>query len=132
VRAALLAGAAYFAALFGTGTAFGVARELYVAPLFSPLTALLLELPMILAVAYVVCSWIADYLQVGDSWTDNVAMGATTLALLVAGDVALSLFLPARPGMPVAGAWAPALGFAAQAVASALPLLRRGRRPSSQ
>ena len=132
MKAALLAGASYFAALLGTGTAFGVARELYVASHFSPLTALLLELPMILAVAYVACSWIADYLQVSDSWEDNIAMGATTLALLVAGDVALSFLLPARSGMSVAGAWAPALGFAAQAVASAFPLLRRARRPSNR
>ena len=129
MKAALLAGIAYFGVLFGMGTAFGVARVLYVAPHFSPALALLLELPVMLAVAFVVSSWIADYLQVDSGRTHRFAMGGTTFILLIAAEFALSLLLSgqgSRAATAVPGTWISALGFAAQAVASVFPLMRKG------
>lgn len=130
MKAAFLAGAAYFTALFGAGTAFGVVRVFYVAPHFSSLTALLLELPLILAVAYVVSSWIADYLQVGPQRGYRMAMGGTAFALLIVAEIGIPLVLSAGPSTPgstlVAG-----LGFAAQALACAFPLIRRDLRAPS-
>ena len=111
------------------GTGFGAARVLYLAPHISPTLALLLELPLMLAIAFVVSSWIADYLQVDSDLTCRVAMGGTTLILLIAAEFALSRLLDGQ-GMRAAtaapGAWATVIGFAAQAVAAAFPLLRVG------
>ena len=126
MKAALLAGVAYFTALFGAGTAFDLARIHYVAPHPSPLFAFLFALPMILAVAYLVCSWIADYLHVDTNAGHRITMCGTTFVLLVAADFALSLMLsgePSRAAATPASTWVPGLGFAAQALASALPLM---------
>jgi hypothetical protein len=128
VKAALLAGIAYFGVLFGMSAAFGVARVLYVAPHFSPALALLLELPVMLAVAFVVSSWIADYLQVDPGLTHRFAMGGRTFILLIVAEFPLSLLLAGQGSRAATGApgtWISALGFAAQAVASAFPLMRK-------
>jgi len=126
MKAALLAGVAYFTVLFGTGTAFDLARIHYVAPHPSPLIAFLFALPMILAVAYLVCSWIAEYLHVGTNTGHRNTMGGTTFVLLVAADFALSVVLsgePSRAAAAPAGTWGPGLGFAVQTLASAFPLM---------
>jgi hypothetical protein len=104
MKAALLAGAVYFAVLFGAGTAFGLARVLFV-------------------------SWLADHLQVGPRLADRVAMGGTAFVLLIAAEGALSLVLGGRlteVSTTSADAWAPTVGFAAQAAACAFPLMRGG------
>ena len=62
MKAALVAGAAYFAVLFGAGTAFGLARVLFVSPHLGVLGGVLVELPIILALAWVVCGWLASHL----------------------------------------------------------------------
>ena len=54
MKAALVAGAAYFAVLFGAGTAFGLARVLFVSPHLGVLGGVLVELPTMLALAWVV------------------------------------------------------------------------------
>jgi hypothetical protein len=125
MKAALLAGVAYFTVLFGTGAAFDLARIHYVGPHLSPLMAFLFALPVILAVAYLVCSWITDYLRVGTNTGHCIAMGGTTFTLLVAADVALSLVLAGEPSRAAAAATTsePGLGFAVQALASAFPLM---------
>lgn len=125
MRVALLAGVAYFAGLFGTGTAFGLARFLHATPYSPPLIALLLEVPMILAVGYLICSWLGDYLKVGNKTGVRIMMCGTTFALLVAADFAVSLVLSGEPWRAATsvGTWEPGLGFAAQALASAFPLI---------
>ena len=64
MRAALLGGIVYFGALFGTGSVLGVARVLYVAPHATPLAALLMEVPLILVIAYLISGWITDFFDV--------------------------------------------------------------------
>ena len=129
MKAAFLAGAAYFAVLFGAGTAFGLARVLLVSPHLGTLGGVLVELPIILALAWVVCGWLANHLQVGPRLAYRVAMGGTAFVLLIAAEVALSLVLGGRlteATTSAADEWAPALGFAAQAAACAFPLVRGG------
>ena len=129
MKAALVAGAAYFAVLFGAGTAFGLARVLFVSPHLGVLGGVLVELPIILALAWVVCGWLASHLQVGPRLAWRVTMGGTAFVLLIAAEVALSLVLGGRLTEATASAaddWGPALGFAAQAAACAFPLVRGG------
>ena len=129
MKAGLLAGAAYFAVLFGAGTAFGLARVLFVSPHLGALGGVLVELPIMMALAWVVCGWLADHLQVGPRLAFRVAMGGTAFVLLIAAEVALSLVLGGRlteVSVNSADEWAPAVGFAAQAAACAFPLIRGG------
>jgi hypothetical protein len=129
MKAGLLAGLAYFAVLFGAGTAFGLARVLFISPHLGVLGGVLVELPVILAVAWGVCGWLANHLQVGPRVADRVAMGGTAFVLLMAAEVALSRLLGGRltdAAITSADTWAPALGFAAQAAACAFPLIRGG------
>lgn len=129
MKAGFLAGAAYFAILFGAGTAFGLARVLFVSPHLGTLGGVLVELPVMMALAWVVCGWLADHLQVGPRLAYRVAMGGTAFVLFIAVEVALSLVLGGRlteVSMNSADAWAPAVGFAAQAAACAFPLIRVG------
>jgi hypothetical protein len=126
MKAALLAGVAYFAGLFGAGSAFGLARFLHATPSSPPLIALLLEVPMILTVAYFVCGWIADSLQVGTSAGLRIMMSVTTFALLVTADFAVSLVLSDEPWRAAAdstGTWGSGPGFAMQVLASTFPLI---------
>jgi hypothetical protein len=71
MKAGLLAGLAYFTVLFGAGTAFGLARMLFVSPHLGVLGGVLMELPVMLAVAWVVCGWLANHLQVGPRVADR-------------------------------------------------------------
>jgi hypothetical protein len=129
MKAAVVAGAAYFAVLFGAGTAFGLARVLFVSPHLGVLGGVLVELPIMLALAWVVCGWLANHMQVGPRLAWRVAMGGTAFVLLIAAEVALSRVLGGRlmeVATSAANDWAPALGFAAQAAACAFPLVRGG------
>src|SRR5207344_1384435 len=96
MKAGFLAGAAYFAILFGAGTAFGLARVLFVSPHLGTLGGVLVELPVMMALAWVVCGWLADHLQVGPRLAYRVAMGGTAFVLFIAVEVALSLVLGGR------------------------------------
>ena len=129
MKAGFLAGAAYFAALFGAGAAFGLARVLFVSPHLGALGGVLVELPIMVTLAWVVCGWLTDHLQVGPRLAWRVAMGGTTFVLLIAAEVGLALVLGGRltdVSLSSADAWAPAVGFAAQAAACAFPLIRGG------
>jgi hypothetical protein len=48
-----------------------------------------------LALAWVVCGWLANHLQVGPRLAFRAAMGGTAFVLFVAAEVALSLVLGA-------------------------------------
>ena len=129
MKSALLAGAAYFAILLGAGTAAGLLRVLLVSPHLGTLGGVLVELPVMLALAWVVCGWLVDHLQVGGSLAYRVTMGGSTFALLIAAETGFSLLVGSRPIETILNAgdtWAPALGFAAQAAACAFPLVRGG------
>ena len=52
----LLTGIVYVVAVFAAGFVLGVLRTLVLAPLFGALWAVLLELPVILTVAWLVCT----------------------------------------------------------------------------
>ena len=51
-------GAAYFALVFAAGFALGVVRVLVLAPRLGALSAVALELPLILTVSWIACGWV--------------------------------------------------------------------------
>ncbi|MDP1963674.1 MAG: hypothetical protein Q8K93_15895 [Reyranella sp.] len=129
MKSALAAGATYFAILFGAGAAAGLLRVLFVSPHLGALGGVLVELPIMLALAWLACGWLADHLYVGGQLVDRVTMGGSTFILLMAAESGLSLLMGGRPteaAMIAADTWAPALGFAGQAAACAFPLVRGG------
>ena len=88
MRAALLLGLLYFAAVFTFAFGMGVARTLVVAPHLGPVVAVLLEVPVL-----VLASWLAARrllrhrcLTLGE----RVLMGATAFMLTMASEAALA------------------------------------------
>jgi hypothetical protein len=52
----------YFAVVFGMGFLLGTLRVLHIAPRLGEEFAVLIELPLMLAISWVACSWIIDWL----------------------------------------------------------------------
>lgn len=129
MRSAAVAGVAYFAILFGAGAAAGILRVLFVSPELGALGGVLVELPIMLALAWLACGWLADHLQVSERLADRVTMGGSAFITLMIAESGVSLLMGGRPAEAIviaADTWAPALGFAGQAVACAFPLVRGG------
>ncbi len=127
---AIRAGVAYFAVVFAAGFVLGTIRTLLLVPHIGPLAAVLVELPLMLAIAWLVCRWLVQRLAVGCAWTERLLMGVVAFVLLLAAELALALALF---GGTVAGFLAAlgtpegAAGLAGQVVFAAMPLLVRRR-----
>jgi len=121
----LTSAAAYFAIVFGAGFVLGVLRTLWLAPAVGPLWAVVIELPVILAVAWLAC------VRALRRWplapTQAAAMGVLAFVLLMAAEAALSLGPGGRSLVEHLALYARAehqLGLAGQVVFAALPWLR--------
>ena len=123
---ALRLGLGYFAAVFAAGFAMGTLRVLVIAPRLGEVPAVLLELPVMLAVAWLVCGWLVR----GRDLTAGQAalMGAVAFACLMLAEAALSVLVFARSLSDHIALYAQAphlAGLAGQVGFAALPLLRR-------
>jgi len=87
VKAAL----AYFALVFAAGFALGALRVLALAPRLGELVAVLLELPLMLAVSWAACGWALRRFAVSRAWPARLAMGALAFVLLMAAELALAV-----------------------------------------
>lgn len=89
----MAAGLAYFALTFAAGFALGVVRVLVVLPRLSPTlgetTAVLLELPVILTIAWWVCRWLVSRFEVPPSAPARLLMGALAFSLLLGAEMVL-------------------------------------------
>jgi hypothetical protein len=88
----LLAGLVYFAIVFAGGLGLGAIRTLWIAPLTGELTAVLVELPLILAISWVVCRKLVVRFNLPRALGSRLPMGASALALLLAAEAGLSVF----------------------------------------
>ena len=122
IKAAL----AYFAIVFAAGFILGTIRTLLLVPRVGPFTAVLIEIPVMLALAWVACRWAVSRYEVESSWGARLVMGALALALLLTAELILSV---AAFGITLAGflsAYATpagAAGLAAQVGFAAMPLI---------
>ena len=128
ITRAATAGLAYFAVVFVAGVALGVTRVLFIVPTFDATVAVLIELPIILALSWIACRRLIVRLEVS----------ATTYArLAMAGSRSRYSWLRSSPSpRSYSGAHLPIisntikncalLGFAAQ---TALALSRRKAAP---
>ena len=91
---AAFTGVLYFAAVFAFAFAMGVARTLLIAPTIGPAAAVLLEIPVILAVSWLV----ARRLLRNRSFVSSqcAIMGATAFVLTMISEAALAYLLPGQ------------------------------------
>ena len=90
----LFTGTAYFSAVFAAGFVLGVLRTLVLAPLLGALAAVLVELPLILTIAWLVCTRILRRWPL--SAPAALGMGAIALLLLMGAEAGLSTLLAGR------------------------------------
>jgi hypothetical protein len=93
-----------------------------------------LELPVILAIAWVACRWIARRLAIPSESGPRLVMGVAALIVVLAADVALGLFLMGQPVDALAARYRTAAGLAGlggQVLFAAIPILegKIGTRP---
>lgn len=90
----LLCGTAYVASVFAAGFVLGVLRTLVLLPLLGELTAVLMELPVILSMAWLVCTRILRHWPLLPPAA--LGMGAIAFLLLMAAEAGLSTLLAGR------------------------------------
>jgi len=132
VTAALAAGAAYFAIVFAVGFVLGAVRVLALVPRLGATGAVLVELPVMLAVSWLVCGWLLERFAVSRAWTHCLVMGGAAFLLLMLAELGMSIFVFDRSVAEHLGSyrsWDAALGLAAQIAFAAFPLVRRKRTP---
>jgi hypothetical protein len=133
LKRALVAGTAYFLALFALGFVLGTIRVLFVTPRFGPLAATLVEVPVMLIAAIYACRWSVRHWRVPRSVTIRWGMVVWFLALLVAFETVLGVVLFGRtPAEQWAALATPAgiVGLSAQLIAALLPVFVGRREPS--
>ena len=125
MKRALIAGTAYFLALFALGFVLGTIRVMLVAPPFGELAATFAEVPVMLTAAFFACCWAIRRWHVPRTIAIRWAMVLWFLALLLLFETLGGATLFART---MAEQWAalatPAglLGLSAQIIAALLPL----------
>lgn len=90
---ALQAGLAYCAVMFAAGLALGVVRTLLVSPLAGELAAVMLQAPVLLAIAWSACGWTAERFDVAEQFLDRLVMGGAALAVLICAEAATALLI---------------------------------------
>lgn len=85
------AGLAYFGVVFAAGFALGTLRVLVLAPKVGESAAVVLELPIILAVSWVACRWLIARFAVPKMLIDRLVMGGLAFAVLLGGEIGVSV-----------------------------------------
>ena len=126
------AGVAYFAVVFAAGFVLGALRVLAIAPRIGEIAAVLVELPVILAVSWFACGWIVARFLSGQGAGALLAMGMVAFVLLMAAEASLSVFAFGRTvgeHLDTYRTASGAVGLAGQVVFAFLPLIR-GKTPT--
>lgn len=87
----LLAGLVYFAIVFACGFGLGAIRTVWIAPVAGELAAVLIELPLILAISWVICGKVVCRFNLPAAFGSRLPMGVLALALLLAAEAGLSI-----------------------------------------
>lgn len=117
---------AYAALVFGAGFALGAVRTQVLAPRLGVLTAVSIELPLMLAISWLACGWSLRRFTVPRAVGARAAMGALAFALLMGAELALALALGGSV-LEYGGSWrtgAGALGLAGQLAFALMPMVR--------
>jgi hypothetical protein len=86
----------YFALVFGAGFLLGTIRVLLVVPRLCVRTAELIEMPVMIAISFLVARWIIRRFPVPPSTTERIAIGLVALVLLLGAEFTFVLWLQGR------------------------------------
>ena len=117
----LVAGTAYAVTVLMVGTVLGVVRVLMLEPRFGALEATMLELPLLLGLAWLISAWLTGHCGVAARLTDRVVMSGLALLLLLGAEFALAIMLGRTPDYREP---ASLLGLAGQVAFASLPLVQ--------
>ncbi|WP_422029169.1 hypothetical protein [Roseovarius sp.] len=125
---AVSAGAVYFLVVFAVGFALGTFRVLVLLPRVGELTAVMLELPVMLVVSWVCAGWLVGRFRVPGRVADRLVMGSAGFGLLMVAEWMLAVFVFDRPmaaQLAHYARWPGAIGLAGQVAFGVMPVLRR-------
>lgn len=127
---AIRAGLLYFLAVFAIGFGLGTIRTLLVIPRLGAIAAVLIEVPVLLALAWLICGALLRSCAVPSGLLPRLAMGGTAFGVLLLAELVLAVALFGQsPTQHWASYRDPAaqIGLAAQILFAAFPVLRRMR-----
>lgn len=96
MKAALWAGFVYWAIAFSAGFVLGTLRELLVRPRLGETAAVIIELPIMLAISFVGARWTVRRFGVPDRAADRLIMGALAFGLLMLAETLVGIALFGR------------------------------------
>ncbi len=123
---AIKAGLLYFLIVFAAGFVLGSVRTLVLAPRLGEVAAVLLELPLLLAIAWFTCRRLTAALAVSPDPRARIIMGELAFVLTILAEVVLGALL-GRSVLDVFAGFATTaglLGLAGQALFGVFPLLQ--------
>lgn len=127
MRRAVTAGVVYFLLVFAVGFVLGTVRVVVVVPRIGELAAVVLELPVMLAVSWVLAGVLVARFDVPATRPARVAMGGVGFALLMVAEAALAVAVFGRPlaaHLAHYGTWPGVIGLAGQVGFGLMPLVR--------
>lgn len=90
------AGFVYAGLVYAAGFALGAVRVLYVAPWIGMSTAIWIEIPLMLGTSWIVCGFVLRRSRPAPTWGERARMGAAAFAALIAGEIAVGVFVFGR------------------------------------
>jgi hypothetical protein len=130
---AVKASVGYFALVFTLGFVLGTLRVLLVAPALGVLAATLIELPFMMLASWRICAWTMRKFNVSGKLNLRLAMGALALALLLAAEAALGVWVFRQTVQQQLAGYrepGPMLGLLAQIAFASFPLMQAGQLSS--
>ncbi len=130
IGASVKAGVAYFAIVFAVAFGLGTLRVLIVAPVLGALVAVLVEVPVVLGVAWFVCRALTWRLSVPDAMRPRLTMGGVAFGLLLLAELGGSIVLNGQSPVEFVASWGqmPGLmGLIAQIGFALIPLMQMRR-----
>jgi hypothetical protein len=96
VRKSVTAGAVYFAMVFAIAFVLGVIRTLVLVPRLGAMTAVAIEVPILVVISWVACRRSLRRFAVPPTFGDRIIMGLVAFALLIGAELLLSILLTER------------------------------------
>jgi hypothetical protein len=87
------AGFVYAGLVYAAGFALGAVRVLYVAPWIGMSMAIWIEIPLMLGISWLACGFVLRRSRAAPNWGARARMGAAAFAVLIAGEIAVGVFV---------------------------------------
>jgi hypothetical protein len=132
VIAAVKSAIIYFVSVFAAGFILGTIRTLIVIPRTGELTAVALELPLMIAIAWFTCGWVLRRWPVPARLVPRMIMSGVAFALLMLGELGVSMLLAGRSvaqHLMLFQQWPTQLGLLGQLPFVLFPVVMVGMRP---